>query len=112
MKKLILITFIFSFTFSADEPFGYDPFVKYLPKIDYMSSKDGNITKPKPLVAVSVFLDKTFINGKWYKKGDRVRGYKVVSINPEFVTLKYKSKTKILLIGGKSLKILKIKDKK
>lgn len=112
MKNLILILFMYNFAFSADEPFNYDPFVQYLPKTNFASSADGNITKPKPLTAVSVFLNKVFINGDWYKRGDKVRGYKVVFISPDYVRLRSKSKTKILPIGGKSLKILKIKDKK
>lgn len=112
MKTLIILPFIFVMVFSQGEPYGYDPFIKYLPKKSFIVSADGNVTKPKPLTAVSVFLNKVFIDGSWHKKGDTIRGYKIVSISPKTIKLKYKSKIKTLLVGGKSSNILKIKDKK
>lgn len=113
MKRIIVTVLSMSiFTFAANfsEPFDYDPFMEIANVLNV--DENGNVIKPKPAIASAVFLDKAYINGKWYKTGDTFGDYNITSITTNSIELSNKSKTKILQVGGESDKILKIKDKK
>lgn len=110
MKKQIIIFCIFSvFAFGYNEPFKYDPFTKYVPIIN--NSNNTSIAPKKNIIKVSaVMANRAFINGNWYKLGKKFGSYKIITITPNMVRLKKKSKTIILPVGKKVKKYLKIKD--
>ena len=64
--------------------------------------------KPKPksikLRLTSIFGKKARINGRWYKVGDMVAGYRLVHIGSNYVVLKKGQKTLRLFLGKKRSK--------
>ena len=46
------------------------------------------VKEEEPLTLSSVVLGRALVNGKWYKEGDRVRGYVIQHIEPELVFLR------------------------
>lgn len=110
-KEVIILLMIFNiFAFGYNEPFKYDPFARYTPLI----TKDSNGTKiaSKNVIKVSaVMSNKAFINGNWYKLGKKFGSYKIITIKPNMVRLRKKSKTLVLPVGEHVTKYLKIKDK-
>lgn len=108
MRKQIIIFLTLSvFAFAYNEPFKYDPFARYLPV-----SKNGTIVSTKATMRVSAVMEnKAFINGSWYKKGNKLGSYRIISISPNMVRLRSDEKTLILPVGKKVKKYLKIKDK-
>jgi adenine-specific DNA methylase len=66
--------------------------------------------KPKPLVLNAILNSSALINGKWYKKNDKIRSYRVVSIDKSSVTLKSGDRRMILSTNTKN-KTLKFKNK-
>ncbi len=113
MKKIIFLICINVIFLSANEPFNYDPFTQNDPMLEqkgYTNTTNKSGKKVRPLIVSSVFGDKAFINGRWYKKGDFVRGYKILHVNSKYIKIRYNLKTKKLPVGGNRTKILKIKD--
>ncbi|NPA65071.1 MAG: hypothetical protein GXO16_08875 [Epsilonproteobacteria bacterium] len=53
------------------------------------------------LSLTSIFGNRARINGRWYKVGDRVAGYRLVHIGNNYVVLKRGNKTLRLYLGGK-----------
>jgi hypothetical protein len=49
-----------------------------------------------PLKLSAIINNSALINGKWYKLGDIINNYKISKIDNNSLTLKYKTKTKIL----------------
>ncbi len=66
--------------------------------------------KPKPLLLDAIMNSSVLINGKWYKKNEKVRNYKVVRIEKSSVTLKSSAKT-ITLSTNVKKQTLKFKNK-
>ncbi|MBD3793072.1 MAG: hypothetical protein IE889_02785 [Campylobacterales bacterium] len=50
-----------------------------------------------------------FINGKWYKAGESLGIYKVISVNKNSVTLRYGTETKVLGMPEKKKKFILFK---
>ncbi len=51
------------------------------------------------LELTAILNDKAYINGRFYKIGDTISGYKIVKIADSYVVLKKKDKMKILFLG-------------
>ena len=66
--------------------------------------------KPKPLLLDAIMNSSVLINGKWYKKNEKVRNYKVVRIEKSSVTLKSSARTITLSTNTKN-RTLKFKNK-
>jgi len=52
----------------------------------------------------AIINNSALINGKWYKLGDIINSYKIATIDDKSVTLKYKTRTKVLTTAS-SLKL-------
>ncbi len=66
--------------------------------------REGNFTPPPEPVFVlkAIFESSAFINGKWYKTGDKLEGYSIVEIKKHSVVLFDKPKQKkVYLFEGK-----------
>ncbi len=78
----------------------YDPFER--PKgLKSPAFSSGIRTEEPVLDLVAVFNDKANINGRFYKIGDYISGYKIVAIKRKYVILKKGSKSIILPIVKK-----------
>jgi len=79
----------------------------------FTSSKTISITAVQtnsiniPIRIYAIFNNLVNINGKWYKVGDNVNGYKVVEISNKNIVLKKDSKYIILKPTIKFLKVSK-----
>ena len=121
MKKIILLTF-FLFLYAdvkyiINEIVKIEEFKPIFKKIKYYNvfEYETNIVKEN-IVAVSqkknlnlkiyaIFQNRVNINGKWFKVGDNIYGYKIVKINKNFVLLKNGNSKKILKILPSSNKL-------
>jgi len=63
------------------------------------------IKKRKGLILTTVINTSAMINGKWYKTGDTVSGYKVSKIDSTSVLLTKKSKKLLLSTNSKNLNL-------
>lgn len=97
-----------------------DPFIynrKKTPKAKVTVKKEKKIVKktsikPKeitPLTLQALLNNRAKISGKWYKKGDRIRGLKLLHFSQNSVTLKSASKEDRLILKKKTNKIRLIK---
>jgi len=90
----------------------YDPFKRAKPLIKQKRKKLPQVKKIVKLEVVAIMDNKAFIDRTWVKKGDYVRGLKVVKITPLSVHLKnYKTTTILQLSKGKKLLSIHQKDK-
>ncbi|MBU1928101.1 hypothetical protein KKG77_03785 [bacterium] len=71
--------------------------------------KSGVKTAPT-LRLTAIMNDSALINGKWYKVGDTLHGYKLLAINTKSVNLRSK-KTKLTLSTQSNSQNLKFKNK-
>ncbi|NPA11540.1 MAG: hypothetical protein GXO62_04785 [Epsilonproteobacteria bacterium] len=55
----------------------------------------------------AIFNDRVFINGKWYKTGEKIGGYKIVKINTESVVFTNGAKTYTISIKKNLIRITK-----
>lgn len=62
-----------------------------------------------PTVVTAVMNNKAFINGEWYKVGDKVNDQEITSIQPNFVALKEGNRLTMLGVGTQQ-KLLRTKD--
>ena len=62
-----------------------------------------------PTVVTAVMNNKAFINGEWYKIGDKVNGQEITSIQPNFVALKEGNRLTMLGVGTQQ-KVLRTKE--
>lgn len=53
-----------------------------------------------PTVVTAVMNNKAFINGEWYKIGERIDHKEITSIQPNFVTLKEGNRLTVLGVGN------------
>lgn len=93
----------------------YDPFRKtaksvqkpgLLPPPPMMISRPA---PPPPAVVTAVMNDKAFINGAWYRVGDRVNHQEIAYIRNDFVGLK--EGNRLTMIGvGTTRRVLGTKD--
>ena len=91
----------------------YDPFIQ-TNKIFIKKKNLKKMIKPSlktSLILVTILNNKAFINSKWYKKGDKLRGYKIVYVGNNKVMLKKQNKIKYLQIK-KTKNILKVEKLK
>ncbi len=100
-------------SFKEIEP-SYDPFMQT--KKIFIKKRDLKVaTKPSakitPLTLITILNDRAFINSKWYKKGDKLYGYKIVYIGDDKVVLKKDNKVKYLQIK-KIKNLLKVEKQK
>ena len=94
MKKIIvlLLVLIFSSKATTMRVVPYDPFKK----VDLLlkkHNKNRNLLRyNKPKISVSaIFNDKAFINGKFYKIGDIIHGYRIIKISKKAVWMRKNS---------------------
>lgn len=66
-------------------------------------------TPPAPTVVTAVMNDKAYINGAWYRVGDRVNDQEVAYIRNDFVGLKEGNRLKMIAVGT-NRRVLGIKD--
>ena len=97
-----------------------DPFIFLQKKV--LSDTKGAILPDSPFVLTSevktapsfrltaIMNNSALINGKWYKLGDTIEGYKLLAINSKSVNLASK-KTKLTLSTQSSSTNLKFKNK-
>jgi hypothetical protein len=64
---------------------------------------------PTPTVVTAVMNEKAFINGVWYKVGDKVNDQEITSIQANFVTLKEGNRLTMLGVGNQQ-RLLGTKD--
>ncbi len=62
---------------------------------------------PRPIVPIlrlfAIFGDKAYINGRFYKIGERVGGFYIIKITNNYVLLQRKGKKKILFLRKKRI---------
>jgi len=85
--------------------------IKYYNVFDYESDsrRKDNITISKKgscdLKIYAIFQDKVNINGKWFKKGDIMNGYKIFKITNNYVYLKRNDEIVKLSVTNYILKV-------
>lgn len=95
----------------------YDPFRKTSkPKL---SSGTAGLLPPPPMlpatpaviptVVSAVMNDKAFINGAWYRVGDKVNNQEITYIQNHFVSLKEGNRLIVLSVGS-NRRVLRTKD--
>ncbi len=81
----------------------YDPFGS----VQKIIQKDRRPTAPKPVVSAlhlfAIFGDKAYINGRFYRVGERVGGFYIIKITNDYVLLERKGKKKILFLRKKRI---------
>lgn len=109
MKKIVIF-FLFAAILLAKTlaPVKYDPFFR-AQKLLKKQEKDKFIQKkPFEIKVYAIYNDRAYINGKFYKTGDFIAGYKIYKIAKNYIVLKKKSKFKIkYLVKSDILKIRK-----
>ncbi len=100
----------------------YDPFsnIKKEEKREE-KKKVVKVEKPKkrkkiiyqPIIELEAIFGKSaFINGKWYRVGDKIGKYKIIKIGRDSVSLKIGRRVKSLRLIDKERKFLKIRGAK
>lgn len=85
-----------------DLPVKYDPFHKAQKIIkSAKKSAKGNFRIKRRLALGGIFNGKAFINGRFYRVGDRVDGAKIVAIKDRYVILLRDGKMRILPLLGR-----------
>ncbi|MGD9971342.1 MAG: hypothetical protein AB7S65_12945 [Sulfuricurvum sp.] len=91
----------------------YDPFIKTAPKPAESGLRPPppmlSAPVPEPLMVSAIMNDKAFINGHWYRIGDRVEGMEIVYIRNDFVGFRDGTHLKMLSVGS-NRRILGIKE--
>lgn len=62
-----------------------------------------------PTIVTAVMNNRAFINGEWYKVGDKVNAQEITSIQPNFVALKEGNRLTMLGVGIQQ-KVLRTKE--
>lgn len=94
----------------------YDPFLKtakpsaaqtsgLLPPPSMIAAKP----KAPPITVTAVMNNKAFINGAWYRVGERVNNQEVAYIQNNFVGLKEANRLTMIAVGG-TRRVLGIKE--
>lgn len=69
----------------------------------------GSIPILIPTIVTAVMDNKAFINGEWYKVGDKVNAQEITSIQPNFVAIKEGNRLTMLGVGTQQ-KVLQTKE--
>lgn len=111
-----IVTFISLLALSLNAQM-YDPFAKTAkPKL--ISTSSGLFPPPPmmkavpiipPTVVSAVMNDKAFINGEWYRVGDKVNNKEVTYIQKNFVGLREGNNLTMISVGS-SRRVLGTKD--
>ncbi|ADN08499.1 hypothetical protein [Sulfurimonas autotrophica] len=113
MKKFIAFLFILSSIAGAKSLniIHYDPFKKAKILLNTHSAKKLFST-PKRILSINAILNKkVYINGRFYRVGEVVYGYKIINIADNYIQVKKKGKISIIpLIKSNNLDIIKLKD--
>ena len=86
----------------------YDPFKRATPLLQKKSRKRSS--KALPVELSAIMNKKGFLNGKWYKKGDKTPEGRVIKITDDSVYLRQGKKTKILRLHSQK-RLFKIREK-
>jgi len=89
---------------------GYNPFVKIKKKAETKEKRvkhDISEIKEKNLVLYAIFQNRVNINGKWFKVGDVVNGYKIIKINTYGIYLSKNNKIKKISLKANIIKVAK-----
>lgn len=69
----------------------------------------GSVPMFTPTIVTAVMNNKAFINGEWYKVGDKINAQEITSIQPDFVALKEGNRLTMLGVGIQQ-KVLRTKE--
>lgn len=110
MKSLLGLLFALAlFANVLDLPVEYDPFYKASKIIQHTKKGRKNIQPlSKPFYLYAIFNNQAYINGKFYQIGERVGGYRLISIKKNYVILKKGEQMKLLPLLKSS--ILQIRE--
>jgi len=97
VKILFISIFLvfFAYAQTLPLPIKYDPFQK-AKKLMKDKSKVVKNMKRFDLKLYAIYNNRAYINGKFYKIGDKVAGFKVIKISNKYVVLK-KNRKKVVL---------------
>lgn len=105
MNKLWLILCIASVQLIQAQM--YDPFLKTAKPVTSNTSgllpppsMIASIPKAPPISVSAVMNNKAFINGAWYRVGERVNNQEVAYIQNNFVGLKEANRLTMIAVGG------------
>lgn len=94
----------------------YDPFVKTAKPATAQTSgllppppMIAAVPKAPPITVSAVMNNKAFINGAWYRVGERVNNQEVAYIQNNFVGLKEANRLTMIAVGG-TRRVLGIKE--
>ena len=103
--SLFFLFFLPLFAGSLPLPVKYDPFYKAEKILKEKKVIRKMQKKPIRLTLSAIYNNKAYINGKFYKVGDRVGEYRVFKIAKDFVMLKSKGKSlRLYLVERKIFK--------
>lgn len=115
MKKLLPALFIIASAWYAHAEM-YDPFAKTarakLPSSSNLLPPPplGSVTVvPQPLSVSAIMNNRAFIDGNWYKTGDRIGNREITYIQNGFVGFKEGSRLTMISVGG-TRHVLKTKE--
>ncbi|MDX1810178.1 MAG: hypothetical protein R3331_11620 [Sulfurospirillaceae bacterium] len=130
MRYLLILTILLSFVFGDNLSTRLEHLIqnKHEKKVVFLSYNPFQVNKkekkaaesyrditPKkqnhPLDFITVMNKKAFINGRWFKAGDIVAGYKIEKIYPNKILVNKKGVKTTLGLGIKE-NILKIRENK
>ena len=80
---------------SLNNPFMFTYTVKKNHKLIHVAYKH-RYHRIRPLRLMLIINNKAMINNRWYNLNEKLRGYKIISITPDEVTLKNRYRVKIL----------------
>jgi len=89
-------------------PVHYDPFLKAKVIIEH-AKKTPFPTVKRKIVLNAIFDGKAFIDGRFYRKGERVDGYQIVAIKEGYVVLRKGNGVRILPLYRR--KVLKVRER-
>ncbi len=114
MKRIILGLIVCLCVSEALQAQMYDPFRKTAKPAASAGSglrppPPMALPAPPPITVSAVMNGKAFINGAWYRIGDRVNHHEVTYIDKNFVGLKEGSRLKMIGVGA-NRRVLGTKD--
>ncbi|WP_187647363.1 hypothetical protein [Nitrosophilus labii] len=111
MRLFLLSTMLYLSLFAEvlPLPVKYDPFYK-AQKLLKKKKKIKSVSRTLKLTLSAIYNERAYINGKFYKVGDKIEGYKIYKIGKNFVILKKRGKKRVLyLVKNKILKTMEYK---
>ncbi len=111
MKKSFLIPLVCSVSFASQSlpMVHYDPFYKSQKILKVRKLKANYPNRFRKLHLTAIYNDKAYIDGKFYRVGQRVGEYELVRITQNGVVLK-KNTQRLILRLAKPKNFVKIKD--